>query len=246
MQPHDKRCYIVLSTGRCGSSLLSSILAKSGANFGMPDNIEWDERLGAYEASEVGKAEGHYQRSLELRQQSFLSRTTMWKRKYHRYRARKKLDSILSRVDYIKSGSAAIPLLAAKLGYTPSIILLYRSFQRQAFSTYQRHGTAYPVIRDRYYSKNSSALLSLYMYGGCVISFEQITSPENSLWATSLGELTGIKTEHLLKVRDESIRIKTERNGPTLITTPDIDQLSEQLGSLSGRLIPADRLSNRR
>ena len=46
---HGPVRFLIVGTGRCGSSLLSAILARAGANFDMPLRAEWDRRSGEYE-----------------------------------------------------------------------------------------------------------------------------------------------------------------------------------------------------
>ena len=45
----QSRKFLIVGTGRCGSTLLSAIIAKSGGSFGLPALEDWDRRGGALE-----------------------------------------------------------------------------------------------------------------------------------------------------------------------------------------------------
>ena len=49
MHDNDNRRFFVVTVGRTGSSLLASILADAGADFGVQSEDKWDSGGGAYE-----------------------------------------------------------------------------------------------------------------------------------------------------------------------------------------------------
>ena len=46
---NDNRRFFIVTVGRTGSSLLASILADAGADFGVQGKADWDPAGGAYE-----------------------------------------------------------------------------------------------------------------------------------------------------------------------------------------------------
>lgn len=241
---HESRCFL-LSTGRCGSSLLAAILTEAGADFGERYTGQWNERTGAFESFAIGRATAHYQRSLALRRDSHLSKWRMWRRKWHRGLGQLYLRRALGRAPFAKCGDSAIPLLARKLGYRPSVVFLYRHYVDQTFSAHQRHGSDYVELMDKYFSRNATALMTVQFYGGCVVSYEEITHPDETAWAGALAQATGLDRERILASRAKIVR--PQPPPAPRIVPPDAraDALLVQLADFKGRYVEPDRLAQR-
>ena len=60
---HDKRRFIIVGTGRSGSSLLAAILAGAGADFAMPSKQQWGRDGGGFEHPDFVRAYNWYERA---------------------------------------------------------------------------------------------------------------------------------------------------------------------------------------
>ncbi|MEW6119345.1 MAG: hypothetical protein AB1593_04570 [Pseudomonadota bacterium] len=238
------RCFL-LSTGRCGSSLLAAILTEAGADFGERYSGQWNERTGAFESFAIGRATAHYQRSLELRRDSHLSKWRMWRRKWHRGLTRIYLQRALRRAAFAKCGDSAIPLLARKLGYRPSVVFLYRHYVDQTFSAHQRHGSDYVELIDKYFSRNATALMTVQFYGGCVVSYEEIMDANETAWAAALARATGLEADRILASRAKIVRPQPPATARIIPPDARADALLVQLAAFKGRYVEPDRLAQR-
>ena len=59
--------FIMVTTGRSGSSLLAAIIADAGGNFGFPSEDEWDPAAGAMEHPVAQEASRLFRRAYYLR-----------------------------------------------------------------------------------------------------------------------------------------------------------------------------------
>lgn len=240
----ERRCFL-LSTGRCGSSLLAAILSEAGADFGEPYTGQWNERTGAFESFGIGRATALYQRSLALRSASHLSTWRMLCRKWYRGLSRIYLRRALKRTAFAKCGDSAIPLLARKLGYRPDIVFLYRHYIDQTFSAHQRHGSDYVELMDKYFSRNATALMTVQFYGGCVVSYEEITDPDETAWAGPLARVTGLDAGRILAARAKIVRPHPPVAQRVVPADARADALLAQLAGFKGRYVEPDRLAQR-
>lgn len=240
-----KSRYFLLSTGRCGSSLLAAILTHAGADFGERYRGQWDARTGAFESSAVGRATAHYRRSLALRSASHLSTWRMWHRKLHRALGQIYLRLAMKRAPFAKCGDSVIPLLARKLGYRPGVVFLSRHYVDQTFSAHQRHGIGYAELMESYYNHNSTALMTVQVYGGCVVSYEEIMDVSETAWAAALARTTGLDAETILASRAKIVCPQPPATRRIVPSDPRADALLTQLADFRGRYIEADRLGER-
>lgn len=196
--------FLNVSTGRCGSTLLSAILAHAGADFGMGNNKEWNRASGDYEHPDLDTAYKWHRAGQFIHQEIWpfnrLSNICRTKRD-------RAIRSVFDNVKYAKT-IELVHLIQPieKLGYDFRIILTYRDFEGFARSWYRRFGWNMSRLKEYYLTINQTGLLQLKIYGGCAISFEEITSPETAEWATALEELTGLEENKLLEKRDELLR----------------------------------------
>lgn len=201
-----KMKYFVMTTGRAGSSLLMNIIGASGGNIGQPALDEWDIRLGAHENSVLNDAQLYWDYSEKLRPICYISHPHMWLRKFLRSVAKKKFKRAVKTAEFHKSGSAGMPMLASKFGYHPQIIALYRHYASYMQSAYQRHGDSVEQLADYYVNNNTSILFLVELYGGCAISFEELTDLNETAWATALANITGLDQNVLLAKREGMLK----------------------------------------
>lgn len=198
--------YFVMTTGRAGSSLLMNIIGASGGNIGQPALDEWDIRLGAHENSVLNDAQLYWDYSEKLRPMCYLSHPHMWLRKFLRSVAKKKFKRAVKTANFHKSGSAGMPMLAGKFGYRPRVIALYRHYASYMQSAYQRHGDSVEKLADYYINNNASILFLVDLYGGCAISFEELTDLNETAWAAALAGVTGLDQNVLLAKREGMLK----------------------------------------
>lgn len=115
--------HLLVGTGRCGSSLLSAILADSGANFGMGRVDGWKRSAGAYEHTKLQKACREFAIS-----RKFAEKADCWWlhrkfRRFHMSNAKRALRGLLSEADFLKSMDLVwLTHTIFKLDYSPKII----------------------------------------------------------------------------------------------------------------------------
>ncbi len=228
--------YFVVGTGRSGSSFLCSILSEAGARFGLSHQEEWDRSSGAYELEELQRAGRWYTRQKKLAD-SVLPGLFIYG--YCRKKMRSWLSRGLEKATFAKTSRLVwLAQQAHQLEYNLNIIVVYRRFASYARSRYLRHGRSFQRLRDRYENVNSTALLELHTFGGCAISYEEITSVEETQWARALAELTGFDAESLLEARENHRRERRFDDLPPIEDERTRD-VYQRLRKYEGRVVPS-------
>lgn len=235
----------IVTPGRAGSTLFCSILADAGADFGVPMTKDWDVRAGGYEHDACNKASAHSKRALELKSLSKLHRVNMFKRKYHRTMAKRSIGKVLSQADYIKHSDADLVRWSRGLGYQPSVILLYRSFNLYCVSNYLRAGGTYERLLSHYADTLETGLLSIATFGGCVVSFDDVINPEQSAWADRVEQVTGLDAQQLLSNRSEVVKPTSQSPNPFMIDNPRIAAIEQAIAAIEDRVTPPSAQSAR-
>ncbi len=249
MAAENKTRYLIMCTGRDGSTLLSALLSKSGADFGIKQIDSWNPRAGAYESWNFGKAGAHYNLFVELNPASHLSRIVKIKRRIHRIIAKFRAKRHLQHAIYSKIGTTfRLPHLTRLLGYQPKIILLYRDYKSQFASAYVRTPQNYSALSDHYFNALSTGMLCLSIYGGCVISHKEIMDANSTKWADALSDLTGINKESLIKSRTELLNKNTDPDQKQEINIPEDPRLTllmQDLSNICNTIVDGSSLGNR-
>src|SRR5690242_19469581 len=200
----DRRRYFLITSGRTGSTLLANILADSGADFAIVSREEWDTARGGWmEHDEIRRASQHFRLAFERspsKPTSLVSRL-IWT--YHRTLGKKYLRQALRKAVYVKAMhlDLAIPF-AIKLGYFPQLIINYRPFSEQALSSSQMLMTwSLDALAETFNRTYRNALIQVHAYGGCVVSYADLTDHRRTDWATALGQITGLPADKLLETR---------------------------------------------
>src|SRR5579885_3469079 len=221
-----RRRFFIVTAGRTGSSLLATILAEAGADFGMPPQEQWDvARGGSMEHEEIRRASHHFLRAFDrspVKPPGALSKL-IWS--YHRDAGKRHLKRALAGATYFKALNLdlAIPF-AIKLGYFPQVIVNYRPFEEQVVSLSQMliswSAATLAAAHNRTYQ---NALLLVHSYGGCVVSYADLTDRRRTEWAASLAAITGLPAEKLLAGRDRRTSAK-ETAGESIPVLDDTAQ----------------------
>mgnify|MGYP001820923479 CR=1 FL=1 len=230
--------HFIITPGRAGSTLFCSILAHGGADFGMPLTEAWDRRAGAYEHIQVDQASSHAKRALELKQNSKMSKWVMLKRKYHRRMTKLNLATVLNKADYCKNSDADLVRWARGLGYQPSVLLLYRSFDRYCVSNFLRSGGSYARLMEHYANSIETGILAMKTFGGCVIDFDQVLDPQQTQWARNVAELTGLDADALLNYRNDIVKPTSHEQNTLPLHDPRIQAIEQAIAACVGRVFP--------
>lgn len=239
--------FLIVCTGRDGSTLLSAILAESGADFNARMTREWNPRAGAYESWTVAKATAHYDQFIDLNAKSFLSPLIRFRRRIHRLWAKYLMRRHLGKGCFTKIGSAhRLSQLVRIVGYHPVIILLYRDYRAQFGSAFVRKPFTYSELADKYFNTLATGLLSLSIYGGCVISYEELVDPESTDWAKRLGTTCHIDPAVLLQSRSRLLKVEGgDGVGGYVMQDARLDALMEKLDLLRRMNHQPSRLGER-
>lgn len=203
--------YLIVGTGRSGSSLLAAVLAHAGADFGMADREEWSRRGGAYEHPLLISAYRWYRRSKRL-QETFIPHPVS---EYCLNRAKKDILKLSREAHYAKYPPATqIVHLFKSVSLYPVVIVSYRSFESYAASSFLRHGLTMQDLADKYVDIHRTTLLELHLCGGCVVDYGDIIDKSQVQWAHTLANLTGIDADKLLASRDEVVQKPTATTPP--------------------------------
>lgn len=145
---------------------------------------------------------------------------------YHRAAGKRHLRRALEQAVYVKALhlDLAIPF-AIKLGYFPQVIVNYRPFGEQALSLSQMLiNWSADELAATYTRTYRNSLLLLHSYGGCVVSYADLTDHSRTGWATALGEITGLSAENLLASRDRRADVVQ----PAAAEPPVLDQAAQR------------------
>ena len=209
----EKTRFYCLTVGRTGSSLLCAIMADAGANFDMPPPDEWDWDVGEMEHPTVIESENHFRRARAVKpgKAFFILHRYLWDIRMHY--AKRALRRILERARFVKACEPdEFVYWAYRMRFTPRIIINYRKFEQFSPSTYLLSGmnlTDQGPRYDRYYR---DGLFYAHIFGGCTVSFEELTDLKETRWAKSLSAVTGLDEKALLASRKKRVGTQGRKN----------------------------------
>ena len=208
---NDKRRFFVVTVGRTGSSLLASIMADAGADFGVQGEDNWDPAGGAYEHPSLVPVVQHFGRMNEIgfRRPYGIFARLRWTTARHR--AKLGLRALLSQARFFKGEVDHLVHWSARLGYSPTVIVSYRCFGEVLRSLGHLHPQPPNYHADRYDTVLRNGLALASIYGGCVIDYRELVEPGETAWAGGLAQATGIGEDNLLAAR--ASRVKTLEGG---------------------------------
>ena len=232
--------FFIVTAARTGSTLLSAILADAGAEFDMKTPRRWDRAGGDLEHPDLWRALRYF---CDAETISMMGRPPcgIARMRWNIYRSLGKrwLRAGLGRARFAKLyGAHKLVRPAFKIGYFPTVILSYRRIEDQALSLGLMHPHAnWEFLRQNYLTVYCNGLWLLNMFGGCVVSYDDILSPADTAWAETLGRATGLPTASLIEARKSRI----EDASPAAEASFD-DRTSapmfEAIQALRGKVIP--------
>jgi hypothetical protein len=241
-QFEDRQRFLIVGTGRSGSTLLAGILALAGANFDMAKVTSWDPKSGEYEHPLIHTARRWQSRAEKVRE-SLLPDVFL-----HRYcvrRMQRDLRTLLDAVQYVKSSDLVwLVHPIYRLRFWPRVIVSYRPFADYARSRFLRYGWDMPHLVQAYWDVYSTAALQLQVYGGCAINLDDLLNRDQTAWADALAQLTGSERERLLTSRADLVNKRNLPDRPPLFDMTVLDSsitpLYEAFERLRGQVIEPD------
>jgi len=219
----DNVVYIVAGTERSGSSLLSALLAGSGAKFNMPIVEDWYRGSGAYEHEDYMQLIKHVKRSLFFKR--FSDRLSNRERK----KAIAIAKTLFKSAKFVKYPpfSEHVANIVKEAGFEPVIILIYRKFSDYLRSSMIKSGGTFNEHKQNYISVNQTCFSQLFIFGGCAISYEELMDINEVNWANRLDRLCGLSEKTLLEFRSKTVKEFTNIN-----QIPQLDDEAERLYQL--------------
>jgi hypothetical protein len=238
----DRQRFLIVGTGRSGSTLLAGILAQAGANFAMAKVTSWDPKSGEYEHPLIHSARRWQSRAQKVRE-SLLPDVLLYR--FCERRMQRDLQTLLDAAQYVKSTDLVwLVHPIYRLSFWPRVIVSYRPFVDYARSRFLRYGWDMPHLVQAYRDAYSTAALQLQAYGGCAINLDDLLDLEQIAWAGALAQLTGIEQDRLLRSRAELVNKRKLPDKPPLfdmtIMDASIIPLYEAFERLRGQVIEPD------
>lgn len=226
--------FLIVSTGRCGSTFLSAILSQAGANFGLAPNTNWNQSSGSYEHPDLDQAYKWHKAAQKIHRELWPFNSLS---KWCRNKRDQKLQNIFNQIEFAKT-TQLVHLVQPihQLEFGIRIILTYRSFNEFAVSRHRRFGWDLSKIADHYCTVNRTALLQLHTFGGCAISYDELISSDETTWAESLEEITDIAEDKLLKHRKGLLREPRHKRIPGVFD-PKAEKVFAKLRKRKGETI---------
>jgi len=245
LHENELRRFFVVTVGRTGSSLLASIMADAGADFGVKNEDKWDAAGGAFEHPLLIPIVQQFERMNEIsfrRPYSFLARLR-WS--VARHQAKSGLKALLPRARFFKGEIDHLIHWSARLGYPPTVIVSYRCFGEVLRSLGHLHPQPPNYHAERYDTVLRNGLGLTSIYGGCLIDYRELVDADETDWADGLSQATGLGKDDLLTARDN--RIKILEIGDDIAAEPfrSCQETYATLRSQKGNLLPPSRAANR-
>ena len=244
MEPRGGRDrFFIVTSGRSGSSLLATILADAGAEFGIPTPEQWHAGGGALEHPELRRVSAWMGYAYEIApdRPGIGPRRHLWD--IYRSVGKSHLRKLLGAARYIKGQGADFAVQPAfKMGYFPTVIVSYRRFEDFAVSSAMKSGRSNVETLVNYYNRvNRNALLLLKMFGGCVVRYSDLTDPDSTAWATAIEQVTGLSAERLLASRDRRASTRESLGAESPVFDDSARHTYAAVDALAGRVFPPSR-----
>jgi hypothetical protein len=240
LAPECRRVFI-LTSGRSGSTLLASILADAGANFGMPASEDWDvARGGDMEHPAIRRAANHFRLAFERSPNKPVTTPSKWIWSYHLSAGKRHLRKALREAVCLKAVNIdlAVPH-AIKMGYFPQIIISCRPFGESALSLSQMlTSRTLDTFAEDYDRFHRNAALQLQAYGGCVVEYRDLTDPARTQWAHSLEACTGLPAGAILASRARRAKPVQSPDAELPVLFESTERTFAMIQALSGRAVP--------
>jgi len=200
----DQKKFLIIGTGRCGSSLIASILANAGANFGIPPVRKWNRKSGTLEHPYLIEAYKWYSREQKIKNSIIPESFGL---KFCRNQCIKYLKKLFDKADFAKSSKLVwlVKRIDDCTDFQLNLIGIYRNFTDYLLSYYRRFGEDYDYWRRVWFKVYWTILLESRIYRSVLISYEELVDFKETEWATNLSQLTGLDRNNLLTWREKVV-----------------------------------------
>lgn len=239
-EDHPRPHFFIVSDGRSGTTLLTSVLGKAGADFGLDVAEDWKSSGGANEHPDLVRTTSALERAEHLTLLATKYPGVSALARLYRSIAKRKVRRLVGKATYHKS-SPFMVTYAYKLGYDPRVIASYRQFDALARSKMLLQRLGYPAIVERLEMTYRNALIGIHSFGGCAVGYEELIDSTETGWADALAQLTGLSQDALLEARAVLVKSNREASGPTFHLDPRLDDLFSELTAIKGRCIPPSK-----
>lgn len=195
--------YLLVGTGRNGSSLLATILQQAGMDFGLPETTDWDKSSGALEHPLLHAAYKWHSRAEKIRDSVIPS---VAGKSYCQNKRDQCLQKLFSQADIGKSSQAVwLAQPAQQCNSDVTIIGLYRNFSDYVISRYKKFGRSLKHWRDVWLAVNEQIILEKEAYGGAIVGFDELITFEKEGWADRLAAELSVQSSDILNARNELV-----------------------------------------
>jgi len=197
--------YLIVGTGRNGSSLLSAILNGAGADYGIEFKEDWDPRSGAFEQDNLHEAYKWYSRAKNIKESNI---PEFFGYNFCDQRCNRYLKNALQKANFLKSSKLIwlVHKTHYELDYPVKIIGLYRKFSNYVVSRYKKFGGSFEKWRKTYMEVNKQLLLYRHVYDTELISYENLVNLKDRACVKKLSNFTDIDEDELNKFRNEIVK----------------------------------------
>jgi hypothetical protein len=217
---------VVVGAPRSGTTLLASLLAKLGTDFGVEQRA-WDVNSGYYEHPSLLKI------YCQLRKQSRLARYSDNLAQRAQAGAIRGLGRLLADVQAIKYPplSTQLPFLVAQAGFAPILVISARLFEPYAISRMRMEGIGFDECKRDYLEIYRSSQLMLKVYEGVVIDYEGLLRSRREPAIQQLARLTGAELTRVEQVVASSVA-EARSHAEGSAQDPECRAVYDQLTSL--------------
>ncbi|MDH4380497.1 MAG: hypothetical protein QE509_01255 [Gammaproteobacteria bacterium] len=235
--------WMIVTLGRSGSSLLATIMADAGAQFGITAPAEWDPRAGEMEDPDAKRAAHQMRRAFDIDSGRRHVLFPQIEARLRRGLARKYLKQSLLRAECVKIGDLDLLVQSAfALGYSPRVILNYRRFQDCLVSNVvgRKHSGPDSIAEDyRRIYRQGFELLKIF--GGCAISYEEMLANPGGSWLAALGTVAGLDRSSLQAAATRRIRRSESGALESNASYPECDAIYDRIAAEAGRIFEPTR-----
>jgi hypothetical protein len=234
---------MIVTVGRSGSSLLSTIMADAGAQFGITAPDEWDPRAGEMEDPDAKRAAHQMRRAFDIDSGRRHVMFPQIEARLRRSLARKYFKQSLLRAECVKIGDLDLLVQSAfALGYSPRVILNYRRFQDCLVSNVvgRKHAGPDSIAAD-YLRIYRQGFELLKVFGGCAISYEEMLAHPDGSWLAALGTVANLDSSRLQAAASRRIRSGEPGALVSNASYPECDAIYDRIATASGRVFEPTR-----
>lgn len=238
--------FLIITVGRSGSSLLSAVLADSGADFGLNTPTQWDPRRGEMEGRAIKLAAHNYRRAYDISLGRKYLFSPAIETKLRLSRAKKYLKIALQDSRYLKIGDLDLVVQPTfKLGYKPTVILSYRQLELNLPSLLVGRTHVGPdQLAQEYVRIYRQGITLLKTFGGCTVAYNELQDPMSTAWSDALAATTQLDQATLVESRKTRLKGSIDSTDETVIY-PHAYALFKQMQALSGVRVASSRQVSR-